>query len=208
MSSSPAEDFWRQPHGSSWVAHYAASAAAPSRAVLQAVLHSLAPFTTVVDLGCNCGVLMPLLQAASPDVQVVGIDVSMEALAAAKRRYPAQTWVFASVTYWLPVLADTGSHADIVVSSSCLEHVAARDIDETLRALVRVATRAVVLQEVTTTPRHPEGPSIACGVPEWRHDYERRLSALGWHRTQKFWQNVTSDRPGAVMVFEPEAGYR
>jgi 2-polyprenyl-3-methyl-5-hydroxy-6-metoxy-1,4-benzoquinol methylase len=197
------EEWWRQAHGSSWVELYAASVNASTRRWLREAITSVAPFTTAVDLGCNCGVLMPMLTDASPDCRVVGIDVSVEALREAKRKYPEHTWVLASVTDWLPVLAKIGSHADIVVSSSCLEHVSFADIDETLQAMATLATRAIILQEVTVTPKLPEGASVMCGVPEWRHDFETRLGKLGWTRTQKYWQDTTTPRPGAVMVFKP-----
>lgn len=197
------EEFWQQPHGSTWVAHYAESIHDQNRRWMLEALKCVAPFTTAIDLGCHCGVLMPHLLEASPDARVVGIDISVEALREARTRYPMHTWVLASVADWLPVLADIGSHADIVVSSSCLEHIAPREIDQTLSALVRVATHAIVLQEVTVTPTLGEGKSPA-GVPEWRHDYEVRLRALGWACVKKAWLNVTTDRPAAVMLFQPE----
>lgn len=200
----PAEAWWRQAHGSSWVQDYAESVQQPIRVWMQDAIAAMAPFTTVMDLGCHCGVLMPFILGACPDAKVVGIDVSVEALRTAKRTYPYHTWVLASVADWVPMLASMGSHADIVVSSSCLEHIAKSDIDSTLAAIAQVATAAIILQEVTVTPRMPEGASVACGVPEWRHDYERRLSALGWRCRQKTWLDVTGPRPAAVMVFEPK----
>jgi len=204
METRLAEAHWRKAHDAAWVQAYAASINGPHRRTLQEALRLVAPFRTAVDLGCNCGVLMPLLQAVSPDVQVTGLDVNALAIREAKNRWPAHTWALMSVADWLPMMAGVGRTWELVVSSSCLEHVAPSDIALTLQSMAKLATRAIVLQEVTVTPQRPEGTSWSCGVPEWRHDYERRLQALGWQLVAKCWQDVTTERPGAVLVFTPE----
>src|SRR3954471_18613227 len=91
------EAHWRRPHGDAWVQHYKDSATGGVRDWFGMAVHSVTPFSTVIDLGCHCGVLMPHILAAQPDAHVVGIDISTEALAEAKKCYPLHTWILASI---------------------------------------------------------------------------------------------------------------
>lgn len=194
----PAEAFWKRQHGKTWLADYAASIKEPYRQHLLAALQTVAPFGSVVDLGCNCGVLMPMFIATSPHVTVTGIDVSTEAIAEAEAKYPDHTWILGSV---VDVLKSVKT-ADVVVSSSCCEHIDPTDIGQTIEAMARVATKAIVLQEVAITQWCPEGRS-PLGIPEWRHNYDQMLSECGWTRRQRTWHDLTSSRPGAVSLYQP-----
>ncbi len=190
----PAEQFWAQPHDAEWVENYAASTFGAHRALLGQALRSVAPFDTALDMGCNCGVLMPWLTGSSQHVKVTGVDVSNDALMNANTCWPQHTWVNESVV-------DYVQHADsfdVVVSSSCLAHLAPTDLTPTLEAMTRIAKKAVVLQEVTSPQ---EGQSTSVGVMEWRYDYIRRFAALGWRCSLGIPFGADPTRPGMVMVF-------
>src|SRR3954464_5844022 len=133
-----AENYWRRRHGQAWCDNYAASIDGVHRDVLLEASARVRPFQTVVDLGCNCGVLTPILVSTEPDVMVTGIDVNAGAKADARRRYPTHHWMEGSIIDVLPLLPPT----DIVVSSSCLEHVAPRDIADTMRSIAAIAKKA------------------------------------------------------------------
>lgn len=198
MATRLSEAFWVRPHGAAWVASYAASAFRPTRAVLGSALREAAPYETALDLGCNCGVLMPWL-VLDARVRVTGVDLNAEALRDAASTWPKHEWVRDSVVDWLPA---QDRQWDVVTSSSCLAHVAPTDIVPTLAALARVARKAIVLQEVTTAGEMDcEGASGQMAVPEWRYDYARRLPALGWRLTAITLQLSEPTRPGAVMTF-------
>lgn len=197
----PAEQFWAQAHGDAWVANYAASSFGPHRAIIGTALRYVAPYATVLDIGCNCGVLMPWLTAASPGVLVTGIDLSQEALENANRLWPQHTWVIDSIVDWLPAKEALGARWDVVVSSSCLEHVAPNDLRGVLDAMTGVAQKAIVLQEVTVTATMGEGVSKSVGVMEWRHDYVKRLEQRGWQCTSATPFGTDPTRPGSVLTF-------
>lgn len=197
MMNRPAEAFWKKPHGAEWLSTYVASTFGPKRKLLGDALRAVAPFDTALDLGCNCGVLVPWLTVASPNVKIHGVDVSVEALAEAIRSWPHHTWTLASIVDWLPKVDGPW---DVVVSSSCLEHVAPADLDAVLLHVARVAAKAIVLQEVAVTNTLGEGPSLS-GVPEWRHDYAKRLTRLGWTLLSERAQDEATNRPGKVMTF-------
>lgn len=185
-----------------WVDLYRESARAEYRQPVASALTAVAPFETVLDLGCNCGALMPLILDASPTCQVLGVDLAEVAIAAAKREWPAHTWVCASIVDWLPLMAPF-HRVDLVTSGSVLCAVVPSDINAVLDAVVALARRAILLQEPTTTPRYREGESPS-GVPEWRYDYVTRFAARGWHLVSRVWQEIETNRPGAVMVFRPD----
>lgn len=185
-----------------WVDLYRASAREPYRLPLLAALQEAAPFGTALDLGCNCGALMPLIMAASPCCRVLGVDIAPVAIAAAKREWPAHDWACASIVDWLPTMVGH-RRFDVATAGSALCAVAPADIDAVLDAVSALASRAIVLQEPTTTAMFGEGISPA-GLPEWRYDFQRRLLARGWRLTSRVWQAMTTDRPGAVMAFRPD----
>ena len=184
-----------------WTDIYRASVRADyRRPVLEAFLAAL-PFEKILDLGCNCGALVPLFLYANPQVEVFGVDLAPNAIAEAKRDYPGHTWVCASLVDWLPSMAPYAKFRfDVVMSGSVLCALVPTDIDVVLDALCTMATRTIVLQEPTTTPRFGEGLSPS-GMPEWRYDYEAKLKARGWTMVSRVWQEITTDRPGAVMAF-------
>ena len=200
MTTRPAEAFWQRAHGKEWIANYATSSFSASRAAMGAALRSVAPFGTVLDLGCNCGVLVPWLQVASPGARITGVDVNDEALRDAEIGWPVHTWVSQSVVDYVPQAADYGFQWDVVTSSSCLEHVAPQDITQVLAAMAQVARDAIVLQEVTVAPRMPLEGQSPLSIPEWRYDYATRLRPLGWKCTSWVEQGEPT-RPGAVMTF-------
>lgn len=197
ITTRPSEVHWRKAHGAAWVMKYAASSFGPTRMRLARALQAVAPFESVLDLGCNCGVLVPWLASASPHAKVTGVDVNREALTEADRCWPHHTWVHGSIVDWLPEQTEAW---DVIVSSSCLEHVAPTEIGAVLHEMARLASKAIVLQEVTTDGG-AELRTASIGIPEWRHDYRRRLSALGWHCAA--WEALGDDptRPAAVMTF-------
>ena len=184
------------------VAIYRASARASYRAPVRDAFASLLPFETVLDVGCSCGAFMPSILAVNPAAQVMGVDIGPDAIAAAKADWPGHFWFRASMVDWLPLCA-LSRRFDVVSSGGALACATPADIDAILSAIATIATRGLVLQEVTTTPRFAEGVST-CGAPEWRYDFEKRFEALGWRLVSRVWQQIETVRPAAVMVFRPD----
>jgi len=194
----PAETFWRSHHGDFWLARYAESTFNPSRQPLGAALRAAAPYHTALDLGCNCGVLVPWLETHGTEVAITGVDVNHQAVAYAKKIWTKHEWVEASIVDWLPLQL---GQWDLVVSSSCLAHLAPNDVAAALVGITTVAAHTIVLQEVTVSPEFErEGPSSS-GVSEWRYDYVQRLARLGWECLSHYPQQSEPGRPAAVMTF-------
>ena len=56
----------------------------------------------VVDIGCGPGTSTELLAARFPAAEVIGLDNSLEMLAAARKRLPAQIFYEADISRWAP----------------------------------------------------------------------------------------------------------
>ncbi len=90
----------------------------------------LAPTARVLALGCNTGDELVLVLDAAPAARLVGVDHAASALAVARTRFPAATFVTADLAA-LPGL-DLGGRFDLVLTLSTLQSPGVDD-----RALVR-----------------------------------------------------------------------
>lgn len=197
-----AETYWATKRGADWLGIYQASVDKPWRLPFAAALAQLAPFTSALDLGCHCGVLVPALETASPDVQVYGVDINIDAVQAAKRFHPRHLFLHDSLFDWLPFAVAHGRRWDIVVSSTCLAYMPPLHLPAVVADLTRLAHKGVVLQEPIATPRWPAGRS-PIDIVEWRHDYVSVFLGLGWQCVSVAPQNMETTRPSAVMQFVP-----
>jgi SAM-dependent methyltransferase len=84
----------------------------------------------ICDLGCGTGWLTSVLNAFGP---AVGVELSPEAVAHAKQKYPNATFIAGDITAWEP---DPGSF-DVAVSQEVIEHIADKP------AYLAVARRAL-----------------------------------------------------------------
>lgn len=197
------EAAWAEKDSETWLNSYVESATAPYRHAVTNALLPLRPIRTVLDVGCNCGTLMPAILAAEPKALVFGIDVNAAAIRTAKQQWPAHSWLCDSVTNWLPVWAANQWWFDVVTASSCLSCITPDAIGDVLSGIVRL-TNKVVIQDVTTTARLQESRS-STGLIEWFYDYVARFDAFGWVETSsREWQQVETNRPAAVMTFRPK----
>jgi len=70
----------------------------------------------IVDLGCGPGNSTQVLRARWPDAIIRGIDNSPEMIDAARAAYPAQDWILADISDWVP-----DRPVDLVFSNAALQ---------------------------------------------------------------------------------------
>jgi len=113
-------------------------------AQLVRVVNELAP-AEILDVGCGEGYVLEALRASGIRCEMTGIDLSAEAIAAAKARVPDARF---EVTDAL-ALAESGRRYDLVMMTEVLEHIA--EPERMLSVLESVAKRFVV----TSVPWEP-----------------------------------------------------
>ena len=97
-------------------------------------------FSSVLDIGSSSGGAIGLLEAATTDVRVYGIDISM--LAVLEGFALGREIICGSVKH----LPYKDKAFDLVVSSDTLEHIEPEDVDQAISEIERVAKEYVFMQ--------------------------------------------------------------
>jgi len=90
------------------------------RRIITPLVHSLVPpgnGGTIVDVGCGAGANVA---AFAGDYKCVGIDVSEDLIAAARRRFPSLTFIAGDAP---DDLGDKGGNGDIFLLMDVIEHI-------------------------------------------------------------------------------------
>jgi SAM-dependent methyltransferase len=125
---------------------------------LEELLRSL-QFTSVLDVGCGFGRIGEMVMRLRPDARYVGVDVSEDQLAAARRRVPAGDFRVADIR-------SMDVHgADLVLAIEVLMHVPPPDVAGVVTGLKRLAGRHLV----TLDWSRPIGRVVK--APDFLHDY-------------------------------------
>lgn len=117
------------------------------------------PWRTVLDVGCGFGRLAPLLKAIRP-VRYMGLDVSPDQIAAARRNVPDGKFKVASL---LDVKGNPfPARPDLVVAAEVLMHQPPNVVEASFERLFEWSSRWVV-----TVDSWPDG-----AVSEWCFDHD------------------------------------
>jgi 2-polyprenyl-3-methyl-5-hydroxy-6-metoxy-1,4-benzoquinol methylase len=136
--------------------------------VLDRIIQTYRP-GSILDIGCGSGRLFGLyLQHGISNI--LGVDISEEALRLARERYP-------NVVTRLGRLEDTVRPTeafDLMISNRVLQHVPTRSIAQVVQQLCSVG-RLIYINELSASDNESEEFSMV------RHDYERLFAANGWN---------------------------
>jgi trans-aconitate 2-methyltransferase len=129
----------------------------------------------VVDLGCGPGNLTALLAQRWPTAQVTGVDSSAAMLEAARREYPAISWVDADLGAWTPP-----SPLDVLFSNAALHWLIDHDglFPRLVRLLAPGGVLAVQMPANWTEPTHTI-PAAILDSGDWPPE---AVAALARHR--------------------------
>ena len=105
---------------------------------------------SVLDVGCGSGRLFPLYEDMGLG-DVVGVDISKEALRLASEEFPTVRTIRSSIED----IEFPAGRFDLAISNSSLQHVPAHHIDEAVRLLTR-SSRLVYVKELTNSNPQPE----------------------------------------------------
>lgn len=120
-------------------------------------IHQYKSVTRVVDVGCGCGILYPILKEVYPHLEYVGYDYSEHAIALAK-----QTWGgnFECRDY-RDLQPSDFSDSDILIANALLDVLP--NADEALEHLLKLGFRYIILSRI----RISSGPSRFEIVPAY-----------------------------------------
>ncbi|MDP3947249.1 MAG: class I SAM-dependent methyltransferase [bacterium] len=178
-----AEQWWAERHqreGKDWVMSYWNTRNDPHRFLLLKELEGLSPFSSVLEVGSNCGPSLYVIAKRFPDIVVRGVDINPTAVlmgnALLGKEGIQNAKIFTSPAGDLSQFADTSF--DIVFTNAVLVHVGSDKIEGVVREMLRVAKKALVLIE-----RHREIAADQQGLgvrAEYTYpcDWDRNYRAL------------------------------
>jgi 2-polyprenyl-3-methyl-5-hydroxy-6-metoxy-1,4-benzoquinol methylase len=111
--------------------------------------------TSILDVGCGGGIFTLRLAARYPKIQVIGIDISHEAIEFAQERLkeyePALTNIHFLVSS-LNQLEENGQQFDVVMATLMCHHLSDQEFVSFIRQACRIAKQTVILNDLH---RHP-----------------------------------------------------
>lgn len=117
-------DFWRGRYQSTYGELFDDVSEFGRYGIIAEYIQRICPAASVLDIGCGTGILSAFL---SPDVNYLGVDLCDDAIAAAKKRFPAKDFVCTDVRDF-----NSERKFEAVVFNESLYYLAPDDINKLL----------------------------------------------------------------------------
>jgi 2-polyprenyl-3-methyl-5-hydroxy-6-metoxy-1,4-benzoquinol methylase len=111
--------------------------------------------SSFLDVGCGGGLFTMRLAKAYPKAEVVGIDISQEAITFAQEHLKLHQPPLTNVSFYVPPkpqLDDFSQESDIVMATLVCHHLSDQEFISFLQQACRIAKQAVILNDLH---RHP-----------------------------------------------------
>ncbi len=178
---------WLYPDGG-WIEGYEKSAEHPHRARTIELLKELAPFDSLLEIGCNVGPNLKLIREKFPKVMTSGIDPNEASVEASHAFVPGAGVIVGDVRNLLNLFPMKSF--DVILADASLMYVEPEEISAVMDAIALVSKKAVVIIERCTDSKKG---SVAGGV--WGRDYETLLKERGFKVTT---ERITEEQwPGS-----------
>lgn len=151
-----------------WVEDYWNSWKHPHRKAIIEELKKLPQFSTLLEVGCNCGPNLSNIKIAFDRVKLFGIDASQIAVDFAKEKLPVDDIQCGDMA----ILPWFDKSMDVVLSDAALMYIHPNQIQAVMRELLRVARSHIVLVE-----RQAQESTLTAAV--WAHNFEQILRDNG-----------------------------
>ena len=163
------------PKDNEWVIGYWESRNHPHRSFLADTISLYHP-TSVLEVGCNCGPNLYQLAKRLPQAQLVGVDINVAAVDAGNqfllRAGITNAKLTAAKARDLSILPS--GYYDIVFTDAVLIYVGPRDIEETVKQMLRIASKVVVVLERFREGNMRGTYRYGC----WERDYPKLFAKL------------------------------
>lgn len=133
---------WRNGAGG-WIEEYVASEDHPHRTAILDTLKDLWPFIDLLEIGCNAGPNISLIQKQYPDLYIAGVDINPYAILRAREVNPKPTFIIGSATN----LPFENSSFDVVLCDAVLIYADPEVMEVIADEIRRVGRKYVVLVE-------------------------------------------------------------
>ena len=138
-------------------------------------------FGSLLELGSSCGNRLAVIAKGRPDARFVGIDINRLAVTCGNR------WLFDeglhNVTLDCGRIEDLSVYPDrsfdVVFSWAALMYVRPARIPDTLKGVLRVSAKAVVLIEMQTASSDENRTGVYYPPGNWKRDYVGLLEEAG-----------------------------
>ncbi len=165
-----------------WVLGYWDSKNHSHRPFLLERIAAFYPFTSLLEIGCNCGPNLYLLARKFPNVEIAGIDINPEAIEKGRQLFASEgiSNVRLSVGKADRLEQFPDKSFDIVLTDAVLIYVGPDKIKKVIQEMLRVARRALILLErhrFEVNGKDPQGLGVySRGL--WIRDYAALLKQL------------------------------
>lgn len=167
--------YWSQ-RKCDWIQSYHSLVEHAHRDMVIKAMERFLPFRKVLELGCATGPNLIRVKRAWPWVQVGGVDVSSDAIAAAKKVIPDGMFDVrpAHSTYF------DNKVADVTITDACLIYYSSKDIGKVLKEMARLTYSGICLVEFhSKSPLRRWALKLATGYNAY--DYEKILTSAGFY---------------------------
>ena len=160
--------------GENWINGFWESVKHPHRKLLMEKIVEQYPFDSLLEVGCSCGPNLALIKKKFPKSNITGVDVNYPSILEGENRLKDITFTWAKADN----LPFTSKSFDVILTDAVLMYVAPEEIKKTLKELLRVAKKSLVLCEWVSASKLGE-----IKYYHWCRDYEALLQEMGLKTT-------------------------
>ena len=183
-----------------WLEGYWQSVNHPHRKLILKALESFYPFKSLLEVGCNVGPNLKLIQDKFPKVELAGSDVNIEALKIAKQRLP-------KVDIYIDNIENSliKRQFDIVLVDAVLMYIPPERILKAMENISYLAKKGVILVEWKS-----ESFLGKVMYHHWARNYRKILKKMGWRNIKEIkipkeiWSTENWARLGYIFVARPQ----
>jgi ubiquinone/menaquinone biosynthesis C-methylase UbiE len=191
-----------------WVMSYWESRDHSHRRTLVDKIAARYPFTSILEIGCNCGPNLYLLAKRFPDVNITGIDINPRAIEKGRELLASEG--ITNVELIVAKADELGRFPDksfdVVFTDATLIYIGPDKIAGVLQELLRVTRKTLVLMEMQPRHRNKTDKSDEYHLGLWLRDYRALLQQfipVGGIRispvTKDIWDETGWNESGAII---------
>jgi trans-aconitate methyltransferase len=159
----------------SWIEEYWKTKNHPHRKQIINILRKLQPWTSLLEIGCNCGVNLANIRKKFGNVSLCGIDANKEAIEFGRKKLP-------DVVFWEDTVENMiVKDCDILLADAVLMYVSDKDIYNVMNVITTFgAKKAIILCEW-----YDDSKLGVLKGGHWARNYPALLKEFGWKVREK-----------------------